>query len=59
MAEERQDASTDNQENQTNVRLSDEEKSNLIKFYEDNKVLWNAEGFKVKINNKKSDRKRI
>ena len=34
MAEERQYASTDNKENQTNVRLSDEEKSNLIKFYQ-------------------------
>ena len=49
MAEERPDASTDNQENQTNVHLSDEEKCNLIKFYEDNKVLWNAEAFLQRI----------
>ena len=34
MVEERQYASTDNQENQTNVCLSDEEKSNVIKFYQ-------------------------
>ena len=53
MAEERQYASTDNKENQTNVRLSDEEKSNLIKFYQKGSerefnysVIRNKVGFK-------------